>query len=743
MEVTNIMGPSRNRVDGRLKVTGSAKYSVEFDVPRCAQAWPVVSNVTKGTIISIDAKAAESVPGVLKVLTHKNAPKPKEANPSGQSHGIRNEERNPLSDDKISYAGQYVALVVAQTIEQACYAASLVRVSYAPEKFVLTMEAAEHQGEKPKENHGDDVQLNKGNVDAAMRNADFVKVEETYLTPTETHNPIETSGTIAAWDGQDKLTVWDATQFVKGVQSILARTYGLKLENVRVICPFVGGAFGCKGALWPHVLLATMAAKETGVPVKFHLSRKEMFTGTGHRTPTRQKISLAASRDGKLQAIHHVTGTLTSPVGEYVESCGARSTGVTYASPAIRVEETVYPLNIATPTFMRAPGECPGSYALESALDELAYALKMDPVQLRLTNHADKHPIKDVPFSAKHLKEAYQLGAEKFGWAKRNPQPRSMHDGDLLMGWGMATATYPAYTMPAAAKVQLRVDGSATVQCATHDLGTGAYTAMTQISSEQLGLPFEKITFELGKSDFPFGPVAGGSNSTGSVGIAIHDAAKLMHKALAEMAVKDSKSPLYNLKAEDIAMVAPGRIGLKTDSNKSDGYIDILKRAGKTSLEVQTELKPPEQNEKMAFQSWGAHFCEVKIDALLPRVQVTRWVAVMNCGRVVTAKPARSQILGGTIMGIGMALTEETVYDPHTGMPATANLADYHVPVNADAPPIEVYFVGEPDFAFNPIGARGMGEIGITGAAAAVANAVFHATGKRVRDLPITPDKLI
>jgi xanthine dehydrogenase YagR molybdenum-binding subunit len=414
-----------------------------------------------------------------------------------------------------------------------------------------------------------------------------------------------------------------------------------------------------------------------------------------------------------------------------------------YESPSIRVEETVFPVNVSTPTFMRAPGECPGTYALECAMDELAWALKMDPVAFRMENHADKHPIKDVPFSAKHLKEAYQLGAEKFGWSKRQQEAGKMRDGDLLVGWGMATATYPAHKMSAAAKVQLRADNTATVQCATHDLGTGAYTAFTQISSEQLGLPFENITFELGKSDFPFGPVAGGSNSTGTVGTAIHEVAALLHKTLAEMAVKDSKSALYDLKADDIAMVAPGRIGLKTDSAKSDAYVDILKRAGKNSIEVQTELKKPEENKKFAFQSFGAHFCEVKIDPLLPRVQVTRVVSVMNCGRIVSAKTARSQVMGGVVMGIGMALEEETAYDPATGLPATRNLADYHVPVNADVPDIEVHFVGEPDFAFNPIGARGMGEIGITGTAAAIANAVYHATGKRIRDLPITLDKLI
>jgi xanthine dehydrogenase YagR molybdenum-binding subunit len=738
-----LIGPARNRVDGRLKVTGGAKYSVEFEVPKCAHGWTVESNIAKGKITAIDTKAAQAVPGVLAVLTHLNTPKFKTAPKKEGSSGIRNEERFPLNDAEVHYAGQYVALVVAETIEQARHAASLVRVSYAPEEPLLTMEAAEHKAEKPKTNNNEHVQINKGDAEAALKDASLVKIEQTYLTPTETHNPIEMSGTIAAWEGDQKLTLYDATQFVKGVQNILAQAFGIEIENVRVICPFVGGAFGCKGAVWMHVFLAAMAAKIAGVPVKMHVTRRNMFVGAGHRTPTRQTLSLAATRDGKLQAMRHVSETLTSTVGKFTESCGARSTGLMYESPAIRVEETVYPVNVATPTFMRAPGECPGTYALECAMDELAYALKMDPVALRLANHADDHPTKNVPFSAKHLKEAYQLGADRFGWSKRNPAPLSMRKGDLLVGWGMATATYPAHKMSAAAKVELRANGTATVQCATHDLGTGAYTAFTQISSEQLGLPFENITFELGKSDFPFGPVAGGSNSTGTVGTAIHEVALLLHKALAELAVKDPKSPLYNFKADDIAMVAEGRIGLKTDSSKSDTYIDVLKRAGQASINVQSEQKPPEENKKQAFQSWGAHFCEVTIDPLLPRVEVTRVVSVMNCGRVVSAKTARSQIIGGVVMGIGMALTEETSYDPATGLPVTRNLADYHVPTNADVPEIDVAFVGEPDFAFNPIGARGMGEIGITGTAAAIANAVYHATGKRIRDLPITPDKLL
>src|SRR5947207_6050759 len=399
---TNILGPAPSRVDGRFKVTGAAKYSVEFDVPNVAYGWKDESNIAKGKILSIDMKAAQAAQGVLAVVTHLNVPKPKEPaakKDRGQTHGIRNEERVPFSDDEIHYAGQYVALVVAKTIEEARYAASLVRVRYAPEEPFLTMEAAEDSATKPKESFGD-VQIKKGDVDLALKDASLRKIEQTYTTPTETHNPIEMSGTIAEWKGDDKLTLYDATQFVKGVQSVLARAWNLPIENVRVICPFVGGAFGCKGAVWPHVFAAAMAAKAAGVPVKLHVTRRNMFVGTGHRTPTRQTIALAATRDGKLRAMRHVSHIATSPVGDNVETCGARSTGVMYESPAIQVDETLYKINVASTTFMRAPGECPGTYALECAMDEMSVALKMDPVQFRLANHAKNHPIKDVPFSA-------------------------------------------------------------------------------------------------------------------------------------------------------------------------------------------------------------------------------------------------------------------------------------------------------------------------------------------------------
>jgi xanthine dehydrogenase YagR molybdenum-binding subunit len=740
-----VLGKPINRVDGRLKVTGAAKYAAEFSPPGVCHAFAIKSRCSNGKITSIDAAAAEAAPGVRAVLTHLNAPKLKEPKPAPASGGgIRNENRLPLSDEVISYGGQYVALVVADTLEHARHAASLVQIGYEAKMPVLTVKQAGDIGEKPKTNNGEPVQLEKGNVEKALGDQNLVIVERIYETPQETHSPMEPSATVAEWVAEDRLILHDATQYVKGGQDILSKAFGLPKENVRVICPFVGGAFGCKGAVWPHVILTAMAAKVVGAPVKFALSREDMCSGTGHRTPTTQAVALAATRDGHLQAIRHRIDTFSSHVGEYVESCGARSTGVLYASPSIAVEEVVYPVNVATPTFMRAPGECPGTYALECAMDELAAELHLDPLDLRLINHADSHPIKDEPFSSKYLKDAYRLGAEKFGWARRTPEPRSMQRDGQLIGWGMATATYPGYKMAAEAKIKLDASGAVLVQCAAHDLGTGAYTVLTQISAEAIGVPVESVKFELGNSDLPFGPVAGGSNTTATVGTAIYDAAEALHQNLAKLAVADEHSPLHGLDPKKIVMSVPGRLSAEAEPTRGDGFADILQRAGKDSIEGDGSTKPPLlAKPRVFFQSFGAHFCEVQIDPALPRVRVTRFVSVMNCGRIMNAKTGRSQILGGVVMGIGMALEEETVLDPATGVPATRNLADYHVPVHADIPEIEVHFVGEPDFAFNPMGARGMGEIGITGTAAAVANAVYHATGKRVRDLPITLDKLL
>lgn len=739
-----VLGKPITRVDGRLKVMGAARYAAEFGPKDVRYVWLLKSTISKGRITSLDIAKAESAVGVRAVLTHENVAKLKEpeAHPEAGG-GIRSEERLPLSDAEIHYGGQYIAAVVADTLEQARYGSSLIKAIYEESAPALTHEDANGTGKKPKQNNGAPVQLAKGNVGEAFADAALISIEETYTTPTETHNPMEPSATVAEWTGDDALTVHDATQFVKGVQDLLARTFNLEPAKVRVISPFVGGAFGCKGALWPHVVLAVMAAKKVGAPVKLALTRQDMFTGTGHRTPTTQKIKLAAKKDGTLQAMRHVVQTVTSPVGEFVESVGSRTTGVMYASPAIAVEETVYEVNVATPTFMRAPGECPGSFGLECAMDELAFALKMDPLKLRLTNYADANPISGKPFSTKFLEDAYRFGAEKFGWDKWTPERPPLSPDGLLVGWGMATATYPGYKMMADAKIKLSADGSVVVQCAAHELGTGAYTALSQISAEAIGVPMEAVTFELGDSKLPFGPVAGGSNTTGTVGSAIYDAAKDLHMKLAKLAAEQSDSPLHGLDAQNIVLSGVGKLAVNADPSRSDTFAGILQRAGQSSIEGNGGFKPGKDEPPVEFQSFGAQFCEVMIDPAKPRVQVTRFVSVVDCGRVINAKTAHSQILGGVVMGIGMALEEETVYDRATGLPATRNLAEYHVPVNADIQNIDVHFVGEPDLAFNPMGARGMGEIGITGVAAAIANAVFHATGKRVRDLPITLDKLL
>ncbi|HEV8417863.1 MAG TPA: xanthine dehydrogenase family protein molybdopterin-binding subunit [Candidatus Udaeobacter sp.] len=708
------MSTALSRVDGPLKVTGAAKYPAEFNLPNLAYAFLVMSPIAKGTITAIDSSAAEKSPGVLAVITHLNAPKLAEPPNDQKRVGIRIEEREPLADDKISYGGQYVAAVVADTSENARHAASLLKISYAPEKPVLRKEDATRE-EKPQKHLDRELQKIKGDVGAALARDDLVKIENTYSTPTETHNPMETHATIASWDAPDRLTIYDATQYVKGAQGIVAQAFGLPRDNVHVICPFVGGAFGSKGPVWTHTILAAMAAKVVNRPVRVELTRQQMFSGTGHRTPTFQTIALAATRDGNLQAIRHHSEMVTSPVGDWVETCGLGSTNVLYDAPAIEFDHVVHTVNVSQPSFMRAPGECPGTYAVECAMDELAYALKMDPLQLRLVNDSPNHPIKGIPWSTKHLRECYEQGAREFGWSRRTHEPRSMKDGRLLVGWGLATATYPAHARRAEVNIQFKADGTAVARCAAHDLGTGQWTSLAQISADAIGIPVEKVKFELGDSALPFGPPAGGSNTTATVGSAIADAAANLKKKFAD---------------------------LGANPDKPESFAEVLKSKGMSSLEADGKFDFKE-SDKLGFQSFGAQFCEVKIDPELPLVRVTRWVSVMDCGRVINLKTGRSQILGGIVMGIGMALEEETVYDPATGLPATRNLADYHVPVHADIHPIEVSFVGEPDYAFNPMGARGMGEIGITGAAAAVANAVYHATGKRVRDLPITIDKLI
>ena len=733
------VGKPVDRVDGRLKVTGQATYVAEFRPARLVHAVCVQSTIARGTIEGIDTESARTLPGVLAILTHENAPKLKAFKPGDPSAGRAGENLLPLSGTEIYFAGQNVALVIAEQLVQARRAASVVRVTYRPEAPVLSVAADGASAEQPKDNGR---QHHRGDATAALSEAGLVRVDAVYTTPVETHNPMELSATIAQWDG-DRLTVWDTTQGVVNARNGLAHVFGLRPEDVHVICPYVGGAFGCKGSQWPHTFLAAMAARAVQRPVRVVVSRAQMFTSVGHRPPTVQKLTLGARRDGTLTALVHDTTSATSPVTQYVEPCGSSTSAMMYACANADIPHNLVRVNVGAPTFMRAPGESPGSFALESAMDELAVALAMDPIALRGKNDAEKNPANGKAWSSKQLGKCMAVGAERFGWKDRNPRPGSMTDRGLLVGWGMAAASYPGNRRKASASIRLTPDGHALVRAATQDLGTGAYTIFTQVSADALGLPIDRVSFELGDSAYPESPNSGGSNSSASVSEAIVRAAAAVKSELLAVAKKQPGSPLANLDT-DALVLAGSRLAPAADPSRGVPIADLVAQSGQPAIEgTATAELDKEATERYAIQSFGAQFCEVKIDPLLPRVQVTRWVSVMDVGRVLNAKTARSQVLGGVTMGVGMALMEHTAYDPRTGRPMTANLADYAVPVNADIGTIDVHFLDVPDPVINSLGCRGLGEIGITGAAAAVANAVFHATGKRIRELPITPDKLL
>jgi xanthine dehydrogenase YagR molybdenum-binding subunit len=757
------VGKPYKRVDGRLKVTGQARYAAEAPVQNLAYAVIVQSTIAKGEIKSFDLTEATAAPGVISILTPQNLPAIKT-----DPHGM-GERRAPLSDMQVHYAGQHIAVVVADTPERAQHAAMLVKVNYAAEKPQIRLDDPAVDIEVAQGGFSPPI-TQMGDVGKALNAAGVTTVKQVYLTPVETHNPMEMSATVAQWDGPDRLTVWDATQAVSGTRDALADAFGLSHDNVRVLCPYTGGGFGCKGTQWPHTLLAVAAAKAVGRPVKLVLTRAQMFTSCGHRPPTAQTLTVAADRAGRLVAIRHDTLMHGSHVGDYVESCGAGTSGVLYATPNLEISHRVRRMDVAMPTFMRAPGETPGTFALESAMDELAVALNMDPVQLRLVNHADRHPQSGLPWSSKHLKECYQMGMEKFGWARRNPKPGSMRAPDgRPIGWGMATALYPGMRFPGTARIRLMVDEHGVVRAigaaATQDLGTGTWTIGTQMTASLVGLPVERVGFDLGDSTLPQSGVSGGSATAAGLAQALSDAANALRASLLKLALDAGNSPLAGLQAHQL-ILSEGKLASAADPSRSQLVAPLLARSNRPYVEgvsapAQNSYGPqaggthtlePTDNSgedyalnqrKYAIQSFGAHFVEVTIDDPVPLVRVTRVVSVMDIGRVLNPRTAHSQVLGGVIMGIGQALTEETRYDPNTARPINANLADYAVPVNPDVHTLEAYFTDIPDLHFNALGCRGVGEIGITGVAAAIANAVYHATGKRIRDLPITPDKLL
>jgi xanthine dehydrogenase YagR molybdenum-binding subunit len=735
------IGKEMSRVDGVAKVTGKAKYAAEFQVPDLAYGFIVLGTIAKGKIRSIDTREAEKAPGVLRVFTHLNAPKlgPKTSTEEAPPRGMQEEEDKSfraLQSDRIYFNAQPVALVVAETYEQARYAALLVKASYDAEQHVTDTEAAQGRARLPARAQPPKP---RGNPEEAMRTA-AVKVEAEYRIPIEHHNPMEPHAAVAVWQG-DKLTIFDKTQEVYSVREHLASSFGVPEENVNVVSPFVGGAFGSSLRPNYYPALTAMAARELKRPVKVVYTRRQMFTGHGYRPYTIQKIALGADRSGKLSAMIHEAVHNTSSFEEFSDGTTGFPRQV-YACPNLSATLKIVDTNLNTPTWMRAPGAVSGMFALECAMDELSYALKIDPLELRLINYAETHPESGKPFSSKALRECYKLGAEKFGWKDRKPEPRSMRDGRLLVGWGMATGVWGAFQSPASASITLRADGTARVISATSDIGPGTYTVMTMIAAEYLGLRPEQVQFELGDSRFPQAPAQGGSQTTSSVGSAVYGAALAVGAKLLSLANQDAGSPLKDAAASDVEML-DGRLQLKSDPSRFVEIAGVMKRNNLAEVTETFDSQPSKERQNYALLAHGAQFIEVKVDPDFGTVRVTRAIEVTACGKIINPKASHSQEIGGVVWGIGMALHEATEIDHRFGRIMNPDLQHYHVPVNADVHEIETMFVEEDDKIVNPLGVKGMGELGMVGIPAAIANAVFHATGKRVRELPITPDKLL
>jgi xanthine dehydrogenase YagR molybdenum-binding subunit len=735
--MSGAIGAPLDRTDGPQKTTGSARYAAEFAPDNVCHGVMVLATIPRGRIVNLDTSRAQHAPGVLLVLTHRNAPKL----PDGGRAAVNPPAGRVLSllqDDVVHYDRQPIAVVVADTLERATAAAALVRASYAPQPAVIDFAGARANAYKPKEAGRKPPDVQWGNPEAGHRAAD-VRVDVTCSTPMQNHNPMEPHATVAHWAG-DRLTLYDATQYVSGVRETVAKTLGMPADNVRVVSPYVGGGFGSKGSVWSHVVLAAICAQKVRRPVKIVVDRQQMFGPVGGRPQTSQQVALGARRDGALTYVRHDVVSHTSDFEDFVEP-SAVITQMLYACPNGVTTHRLVKLNTGTPTFQRAPGEATGSFALEVAMDELAYALKLDPVAVRLRNYADATADDGKPFSSKHLRECYSEAAARFGWSRRPPAPRSIQKGNVLVGWGMATASYPANRMAASARAALQPDGTIVVQSGSQDIGTGTYTVMTQVAAETLGVPVSHVRFELGDTTLPHAPVSGGSMTAASVGPAVQAACRKLRTLLIDKAVADPSSPLHGL-PRDRATIDGGWLIALDESHRREGIAALAGRSG-APIEATAEAKPADDAKKFAAHSFGAVFVEVNVDRDLGEIRVPRVVATYDVGRRLNAKTALSQLQGGIVWGISMALLEHTIVDTRFGRIVNANLAEYHVPVNADVQQIDVTFVDNPDLNFNPLGIRGIGEIGITGVAGALSNAVFHATGRRIRDLPITLDKLI
>ena len=732
------IGQPFTRRDGILKVTGAARYAADNHPPGMLYAVLAVSSIARGRVAFLDVAAAKAHPGVVEVMTPAN--KPALAQDPDEKSNPFMFRLDLLQSDRVRYANQPIAVVIAETLEAATEGAALLSPRYHTDPVRVGLDANESfvpaavgPGHPPAVHRGD---IEAGLAVAAKR------IEATYETAPQYHNAMEPHAVVAAWDG-DTLSIDTPSQGLAMAQGRLAGLFGIAPAKIHIRSPFLGGGFGSKGMISGPQVLGVMAARLVGKPVKLVLRREQMFGPVGHRAPTRQTLRIGADNGGKLTALDHRTKTTSSTFDDFFEPASDTSHTL-YTSPAIATSHEAVRLDTGTPLFMRAPGEATGSIALESAIDEMAHACGVDPLAFRLANYAEVEPISGKPFSSKALRQCYAQGAERFGWQRRPLAPRQMRDRDgLLVGWGVGTATFPALMFEGHAKAVLRQDGSGVMEIGAHDMGQGAWTALAQIAADSLGLEIDQVEFRSGNSDLPDAGIAGGSAHTATAGMAIHNAGADVIARLADLATNDNRSPLYG--AGNAGVIARGgRLFRRDDESRSESYSDILGRAGRAMIEGEGNSATDQAAQSnYAMHAHGAVFAEVKVDSDLGQMRVTRVIGAFAAGRIINPRLVRSQLCGGMIWGVSFALHEEAVMDSRSGRPMNGNLAEYHIPVNVDVPAIEAILVEEHDAHVNALGIKGVGEIGITGTAGAVANAVWHATGIRVRNFPIRLDRLI
>ncbi|QJD94843.1 xanthine dehydrogenase family protein molybdopterin-binding subunit [Mucilaginibacter robiniae] len=710
--INQAVGQPLNRVEGVAKVTGQAKYTAEHDLPGMTYGVMVTSTITKGHITKLDTKTAEQATGVLGIISHLNCPEVPgyQKNPAATLPIFAGQEFKLFQDSQIHFNMQPVALVIADTFERAQHAASLVKIAYSAEPHHTDIHEQLPNAIIPAK----PSDYTRGQADAWQQAP--VKISQQYETSLQVHNPMEPHATIAYWPAEDKLMLLNKSNGVKSSQQSISQYFELPPENIQVISEYVGGAFGSSSRVWPQEMAAVLGAKKVGKPVKAVLARNQVFNMVGYRPYSLQKFSIGAQVDGTITGIAHKAYGSTSSYEQFNERI-VEPTKSAYNCINLSTTYKLVPLDVSTPCPARGPGETSGSFALESAMDELAYALKMDPLELRLKNFANIDLNNNKPWSSNHLKECYQIGAEKFGWSKRNPVPRSMQRNGMLMGWGMSMGIYKAERAPASASVRIQANSQVFIRCSVADTGPGSITILTQIAADALGVDVSHVTIEWGNADYPMAPPQFASHTTASTGSAVHDAA---------IALKQKFTTLAN-----------------TDNVSSSNYTDLLRQHQLTELEATVQSKPGFETQQHSGKSFSVNFIEIQVHPTTGMVKVNRIVSVIDAGKIMNHKTARSQVLGSAVWGIGIALMEQGVVDHRYGRYVNNNLAEYHVPVNADIPQMGIHFIDKADNYLDPMGAKGLGEVGLIGFTAAIANAVYHATGKRIRQLPITPDKLL